>query len=491
MGRLQGLTRQFIMDIYLLRQGEQTGPFSEDAAQSLLKSGEATLDDFAWRDGLPTWQPLSAVLYPKSATQKILPLPPADAPTPTPEPFLSPVAAKAESATAVQKALLTYLGITFSGDITRERAATLIHEAATDPKHAARLKRWETEKLRLHPDLFADEIKERKESRPQHFLRVCETEGAGFFHDVTKAHAQVLVGYLDVQHPNWDEHPDASRYFFAAIAEKFPQLVKSGAKGQLKFPEGPKAAATMERSGLAVRSRKKRSPVAAAFRGVGLGMLVLAALYGVGAFYDRHIAPGLNPGTSQVVQGDMPLQLPATPSPITVARSDEPSAPSVAKTEPIAEAISAVSAPTPGPVVTAVAAAEPAPTAPPEPTATPAPEAPPTVAMPASPSPAPIATLPEAPPAVPMDTSVTPVPPAIPLFEPTATPAPATPAPRTSVKITKATPVLLRFGSSTLATGTVVPVVNVEGPNVFVRFGPDVIPVPVANTDLLSELPPK
>lgn len=459
------------MDIYLLRNGEQTGPFPEGEVQSLLKTGGVTLDDFAWRDGLATWQPLHAVLYPKSATQKILPLPPADAPMPTPEPFLSPAA---EPATPRQKAFLTYLGIDFSGDVTRERAAVLLNDAAEDPKHAARSKRWDEEKLRLHPELFAEEIKARKESRSQHFLHVCEADGADFFHDVTKAHAQVLVGYLDVQHPHWDEHPDANRYFFAALAEKFPQLVKAGAKAQLKFPDGPKAGTAMERSGVAVRSRRKRSPLAAAARGMGIGLLMLAALYGVHAFYEKHIAT-LGADAASAALPDVPLP-PAPTPPVTLAEvhAEPPPAP----------------APTPEPLAQMPPVATPEPVPAPAPTA-PAPDAAPLVAMTVTPSPTPATTMPEAPTAIAMD--ATPAPAPIPLFEPTtsATPAPATPAPRTSVKITKATPVTLRFGSSTLPAGAVVSVVKVNGENVLVRFGPDVIAVPIAHTDLASTLPPE
>lgn len=455
-GSAAGLTPQLrTMDIYILRQGQQTGPFSEEAVQSLLKSGDTSLDEFAWCDGLPTWQPLAAVLYPKSTTQRILPPPPADAPTPTPEPFLSPVVA----ATAVQKAFLTFLGIDFSGDLTRERASALLHDAAGDPKHAARVVRWEIERLRLHPDLFADEIKARKESRSQHFLDICLAEGAEFFHDVTKAHAQVLVGYLDVQHPHWDEHADASRYFFTAIAEKFPQLVKGGAKAQLKFPDGPKVATEMQRSGVAARPRTKRSPVAAALRGLGIGLLVLGALYGASTFYERHLA-ARDSSASHSAQSDVPLPTP----PATVATTTEQPAEPPAKPAPVAQAEATPPAPAPAPAAPMAASSPPAPATP---------DAPPAVPMAAAATPEP------APAAIPM------------LLDPAAlaTPAPATPAPRTSVKITKPTLVTLRFGSSTIATGTVVPLVQVDGSNALVRFGPDVIPIPVANTDLAGAAP--
>lgn len=460
------------MDIYILRNGQQTGPYNDEAVQNLLKSGDTTLDDFAWRDGLPTWQPLHAVLYPKSATQKILPSPPADAPTPTPEPFMSPVVT-AEPATARQKACLTFLGIAFTGDLTKERATLLLQAAAEDPKHASRVTRWDTEKLRLHPDLYAEEIKARKESRSQHFLEICLAEGAQYFHDVTKAHTQVLVGYLDVQHPHWDEHPDASRYFFAALAEKFPQLLKSGAKAQLKLPDGPKVASEMERSGVAVRSRARRSPLAAAMRGIGIGLLLLAALYGASTFYERHVAALVDPSAAGPQLPDVPLPTP----PIEVAKEETPSGGEPAPTKPAKKKnreVAQTAEPTPAP--------EAAPAAP-------AAQAPVVMLDPATPAPAPAPAAGEAPPAVPLAATATPTPaPAAipPLIDLAPVAVPATPAPRTSVKITKPTQVTLRFGSSILAAGTVVPLVNVDGVNAMVRFGPDVIPIPLANTDFTA-----
>jgi len=481
------------MDFYILRNGEQIGPLTEAGVQALLKSGDTTLDDFAWRDGLPTWQPLSTVLYPKSATQKILPPPPENAPIPTPAPFMSPVAAGSGPATARQKAFLTFLAIPFSGDLTKERAAVVLNDAADDPKHKARVKRWEEERLRLHPELFAEEVQARRENRPQRFLEICQEEGAEFFHNVTKAHAQVLVGYLDVQHPHWDEHADARRYFFAAIAEKFPQLVKSGAKAQLKFPGGSKFATEMERSGVGMRPRKKRSPVVAAFRGIGLGLLVLAALYGAHAFYENHLAEKPEPLADVALSADVPLPTPAlaltastdlsdpTPAPIPPAPIDAArmeTAPPPAPPEPTAAA----------PVVPEAASVAPMTATTPAPIPTIPDAAPPAIPM-ASATPAPIPTIPDAaPPAIPMTPESTPAPAPQPpgsLLEPPPLPGmPATPAPRTTVKITKPTPVTLRFGSSTLSAGTVVPFVATDGVNVTVRFGPDVITVPIAHTDL-------
>lgn len=50
------------MQIYVAKSGQQTGPFSEEQLQSMLKSGMVSLSDSAWHDGLASWIPLHQVL---------------------------------------------------------------------------------------------------------------------------------------------------------------------------------------------------------------------------------------------------------------------------------------------------------------------------------------------------------------------------------------------------------------------------------------------
>ena len=210
------------MDIYILRDGKEIGPFSEETTQTLLKQGSVVIGDLAWCPGMAKWVPLHDVLYP--------PPPPPQTPPPHPaseEPARKLDLPKGEPATAKQKALLSYLGIGFSSEMTKDHASILVNDAMEEPKHTGRLAQWNKERFTLHPDLFASEINERKENRATHFFDLCQGEGAEYFTKLTKAHTQVLIGYLDVKFPNWDAKEDeaAWNYFYPAIAEKFPQLV--------------------------------------------------------------------------------------------------------------------------------------------------------------------------------------------------------------------------------------------------------------------------
>ena len=217
------------------------------------------MDDLAWTPGLPAWSPLVQVLHP--ARTRIEP-PPIAAPAPARIP-------PGEPATAKQKAFLSYMGIAFPSDMTKEQAALLAHEAMENPKLNARVLQWNDDRLRLHPDIFDAEAQAKKDDRANHFFAACQHEGSDRLMDVTKAHCHVLVGYLDVNFPNWDANESEAvwNYFFPAVAEKFPQLVRKQWRGKLKYPDGPKVSAEILQHGPVARSPGGHSPIGTLIRG--------------------------------------------------------------------------------------------------------------------------------------------------------------------------------------------------------------------------------
>lgn len=48
--------------IYISRNGNQEGPFSEQQIKALLATREVSRDDFAWQEGMEDWQPLFHIL---------------------------------------------------------------------------------------------------------------------------------------------------------------------------------------------------------------------------------------------------------------------------------------------------------------------------------------------------------------------------------------------------------------------------------------------
>lgn len=56
------------MEIWIGRDGERYGPYSEDEIRGWLRDGTMSGADLAWRDGLKDWQPLS-VLFPDAVPE--------------------------------------------------------------------------------------------------------------------------------------------------------------------------------------------------------------------------------------------------------------------------------------------------------------------------------------------------------------------------------------------------------------------------------------
>jgi hypothetical protein len=126
------------MEIYILHDGKELGPFNEETTQSMLKRGEVLISELAWKPGMAEWIPLHSVLYPAPAATGQRPPPP-------------PRGAVSEPAGARQKAFLSYMGIAFEPEITRDAAALLVNDALENPKDPGRLMKWNEDRLRLHP----------------------------------------------------------------------------------------------------------------------------------------------------------------------------------------------------------------------------------------------------------------------------------------------------------------------------------------------------
>jgi hypothetical protein len=345
------------MEIHIFRNGAKQGPYDEGTVRRLLSEGRLKSTDHAWHEALPDWIPLAQVLptpFPESrsvparddSTIRIQ----LDAVRLTPAPDVAaaaetvaapqPDGGAGEPASPRQKVFLSYMGISFPPDLTKESASLLVSEAMENPRNQTRLSRWSEDRLRLHPEIFVTELLAHKENRPERFHGLVESEGAEVFKKVSKAHCQVLVSFLDVKYPNWDakESEATWNYFFPALAEKFPQLVTKPWRGKLHFPEGPKVATELHHPAAApARSRRRFQRVPAVPRWAReLGLVMAAAvaagyilsLYrGVPARRAEQGSPA-TPGVADAapaVAGGKPAE--ATPGPPTAAME-------ASKTEP-------------------------------------------------------------------------------------------------------------------------------------------------------------
>ncbi len=420
------------MEIFVLRNGEQVGPFSEETVQSQLKRGGLLSTDNAWRKGLPAWIPLGELLSVGSSETP---------PAPTNESGVRNVAAKKE-VTPKQRALLKYLGATFAEDVTYEEAAVAISKALESPKLTMRFTKWGEEKLRLHPVLFQDEIDYRRTNRVSFYLDLCHTEGAKAVKDVTKAHVQVIIEALDKMNASWEVDSRAALWdhLLPTVAEHFPQLVREEWKRKLKHGAKSKNIEALEDEDVIVPAPTPPSAMQSVIRGVLYGLIVLGVAFGTMKLYQATLPP--KPVVAAVVPpaaAPVAPPLPAEPAPVANPAGDPPpngDAPNIAA--PVVDLI-----PVP-----------PAPVAP-------APE------MPVAENPAV--------PAAPMAPDV---------------PAPVAPAaPKSVLTITKPVTVQLQFGRVTLSIGTRVRFIATEGQNVRVNFNNNVILVPSAATDVDAPAP--
>jgi hypothetical protein len=467
------------MELFIIRDGQQTGPFNEDSVQTLLKSGGLRPDDMGWHKGLPAWLPLGEFFQAGSGRTEPPPLNGATS------------GVRSRPATARQKALLQYVGATISAQATREEAALAICDALENPKLTSRLAKWGEEKLRLHPELFQEEVDYRRANRISRFLELCQTDGAEVVKDITKAHVQVLMESLDKRQVGWDNDSRTALwdYLLPSVAEHFPQLLQEEWKGRLKYGGTSKVAAAyggMPTTGLLTAAPPAHpSALHAVFRGIIYGGLALGlVLGGIHLFRDTGKSDiARSEGTAPPAPAAANEAKPAAPAPdaakADAAKTD--AAPAPVDAEPVHPTKVALIGATPNEALAAVpptqpaAAAEkmtpapsPAPEAAPSAPAAPAPAAPPMTGTAFTPAPAPPGATPNAPqPAVALD-------------------APATPPPavRDSAVLIQPVTVQLQFGKVTLNPGTKLRLIAVEGANVRVNFNNNIVLVPVASTDV-------
>ncbi len=460
------------MDIFIIREGRQAGPFTEDAVKAFLTEGSARATDMGWRKGMGDWRALSEVLktQPEPTCESAI-QPPADV-------HGSIGAPDAPVATGKQKAFLKYLGAEFGENLTKERAALAISDALETPKLQPRIRKWHDEKLRQHPDVFQDEIDFRRANRANRYLERAQTEGAEVVKDVTKAHVQVLVESLDKRHPGWESERETALwdYLLPAVGEHFPQLVLPAYKSRLRMGGTAKIAGAGTR-GMSGGAGAMMPPPAATgtfgamMRGVAFGVIALGAIV-VGKQY---LQKADDKGAALVA---------ASPAPSATGKNEAPTAKDPASKAPatlfpeklLAEAKAPEAAPE---IPAAPAAPEPAPA--PAPAAANEPAAPPAPAM-AAEKPAPPAP-PEEKPAAPAPATTPPAP-----AESVAMNAPA-PAQRTAVKLINGIGVMLSNGQVTLPAGTPLRYLGTEGTNVRVSWNNNVFFVPAMATDVNEPLP--
>jgi hypothetical protein len=79
------------MNIYILQNGEQAGPYTRDQLQQFLAAGQVQGTDLAWREGLAEWVPLSSIVPVLGGKAKAAPAPAERPATSTPSAPSDPI----------------------------------------------------------------------------------------------------------------------------------------------------------------------------------------------------------------------------------------------------------------------------------------------------------------------------------------------------------------------------------------------------------------
>lgn len=64
------------MQLHIAKNGQHTGPYSEEQVREMLESGAASPTDLAWHEGLAGWMPLESVLSLGGVPAAVTPAPP-------------------------------------------------------------------------------------------------------------------------------------------------------------------------------------------------------------------------------------------------------------------------------------------------------------------------------------------------------------------------------------------------------------------------------
>jgi len=175
-----------------------------------------------------------------------------------------------------QIALLRFLGVPFDEPLAIQAASELIDAAMDDPRYQERLSYWNTEKLVLHPNLYASEIASAKASRWSELYYLATDETArDFLNRITQEESRQVVVYLDAHLPGWDRDPVERfyDYFVPALQRLYPKRVKRGYS--FDFPSAKASSRSAPKSAGKPAAKGCLSMILLCIVTIGIGFILL------------------------------------------------------------------------------------------------------------------------------------------------------------------------------------------------------------------------
>ena len=155
-------------------------------------------------------------------------------------------------ATLKQKAFIAYLGHPDPENASASDASDFIDNAMDAPEYQNLISRWNTDKLRLHPDIYHQEVATMKAERFKNIFDFCESERETYqdidptywpLKKLTLKACKQAIEWLDAGYAGWDtELLDSQEfmginekvietYFVPAIANVAPDFIKKDRSG--------------------------------------------------------------------------------------------------------------------------------------------------------------------------------------------------------------------------------------------------------------------
>lgn len=183
-----------------------------------------------------------------------------------------------------QKALIAYLGHASPETATAKEASEFIDMAIENEDYRPLLDRWKLDKIKLHPDIYPDEVEFQKAGRFTSIFNYCETQRETYYEidpsfwplkKLNLKACKLAVEWLDEGYAGWDlELFDSSQflginekvietYFVPAIANVAPDFIRKERSGnpnpvknfQTKSGENPPSIPVQEER--ATKGKKK------------------------------------------------------------------------------------------------------------------------------------------------------------------------------------------------------------------------------------------
>ena len=185
-----------------------------------------------------------------------------------------------KKASLKQKALIAYLGHHDAENATSDAASDFIDMAMNSAEYQPLLSKWNTDKLRLHPDIYHQEVANIKAARFQSIFEFCESERDTYedidptYWPLKKLNLKVCrqaVEWLDEGYAGWDTELFDSHefmginekvvetYFVPAIANIAAEFIRKDRSGNPKPARRAKRdSANTTKGGRSEKPKKKR-----------------------------------------------------------------------------------------------------------------------------------------------------------------------------------------------------------------------------------------